>query len=82
MCNCGVDVKDGENPMKKKEWDTNCWRWEMKPEDFGKEIIVRGEVYKIYGCKPKSSKYPILGKDLKSGKVYKLPVYAVKMGVN
>jgi len=79
VCNDGVDVKDGEDLMAKKEWDRNCWKWNLKPEDFGKGFNFQGTDYTICGCKPKSSKYPILGKSEKNGRTYKLPKSAVSI---
>jgi len=72
ICNGSVKAGNGENLIIRKEWDDNCWKWNLKPEDFGKEFTVAfGSTYKVCGCRPKSGRYPILGKNIKTNKVYK-----------
>jgi hypothetical protein len=56
-----------------------CHRWNMEPEDLGRKFTRQGVVYEIVGCKPKSYKYPLLCKDMVSGKVYKFHPDTVKM---
>lgn len=55
---------------RKMEWDLNCWRWAMKPEDFGKEVVLRGTRYKISGCKPNARKNSILIRNIKTNTEY------------
>jgi len=49
-------------------------------DDLGKPFVIRGERYEIVGLKPKSHKFPILGRN-RNGKVYKFPVESVKRGL-
>lgn len=44
----------------------------LEPEWIDKEFTLRGDTYKIIGLKPRSYKFPILAKDLRSGKTYKI----------
>jgi hypothetical protein len=43
----------------------------LKPEDLGRRFESRGETYEICGASIKSSKYPILAKNISNGKVFK-----------
>jgi len=74
--------EDGEalDPMK-VEWDANCWRWGLKPDDFGKTFSsgTHGD-YTICGCKPKSRKYPVLGRNVR-GTAYKFAADVVERGL-
>ena len=49
-------------------------------DDLGKPFVIRGERYEIVGLKPKSHKFPILGRN-RNGKVYKFPAESVKRGL-
>lgn len=53
----------------------------LHPDDFGKEVCLNGDWFKISGLKPKSRKFPILGVHMKSGKEFKLPLEGVKMNL-
>jgi hypothetical protein len=52
-------------------------RFGLKKSDLGRTITSRGERFEIVGLKVKSSRYPVLGKRLSDGKLFKLPVEAV-----
>jgi hypothetical protein len=46
----------------------------LRPEDLGREFKDwSGDAYKVVGAKPNSRKYPILVKNLTSGKTFKFP---------
>lgn len=61
----GVDVA-------KKEWDRYCYRFGLKPEDYGSMFESRGTTFKVVGLKPKSRRYPIIGEN-DNGMRYKFP---------
>ena len=50
----------------------------LKPEDFGKEFSTSNGTYNICGFKPKAMKYPILGKEKRTGRVFKFPARVVR----
>jgi len=78
----GVNGENGGNAVAKSNWDRYCIRYDLKPSDFGRKFKARNTfkalTLEIVGCKQRSSVYPILGKDNKTGKVYKLPIDQVK----
>jgi hypothetical protein len=45
----------------------------FEPTDLGREFTNRGETFRIVGLKPNAHAYPILGQNVKTGKVYKFP---------
>lgn len=49
----------------------------LKPEDLGRTFESRGETYEICGASIKSSKYPILAKNVKNGKILKFMLESV-----
>jgi len=55
--------------------------YDLDAEDLGKEFYSNGSRFKITGCKPRSRKYPILGANTQTGKIYKFTPSAVKMGL-
>ena len=50
----------------------------MEPEDFGRTFITHQGEYAICGIAPRSPKYPILAKCVKSGKTFKFTERVVK----
>ena len=50
-------------------------RYGLEAEDLGAEFTIGVHTYKIVGCKPRSSKYPIICE--RDGKRYKLPALDV-----
>lgn len=71
---------DSVDPAK-REWDMNCWRWGMKPEDFGKETMVAGKLFKIVGCKPNARKNCILIRNVQTGTEYVTSAQEAKDGL-
>jgi len=55
--------------------------WGLQPDDFGRTFRSRGIAYEICGGKPGSYKYPILGKRVPDGKVFKFPADVVRDGI-
>lgn len=58
----------------KRDFEKHAPKFGLKKSDFGKTINWSGEVFKIVGIKPRSTKYPLLAE--KKGVVYKLPLRA------
>jgi hypothetical protein len=48
----------------------------LTPDHLWDWVMLHGERYQLIGCKPRSRKYPILGKRA-DGKIFKLPVATV-----
>jgi hypothetical protein len=57
-----------------------CHRYNLVPENLGDTFTFQGKPYKITGCKPQSSKFPILG-ERSDGKVFKFRPTDVKRGI-
>jgi hypothetical protein len=77
----GVDVKDGESIQEasaRSEFVFYSAGFGLKEEHFGKPVTVDGRTFRIVGIKPKSRKYPVLGEDTCTKKVYKLSATAVR----
>ncbi len=70
-------TQKGGKTKKASDFDTYCHRYGLKPEDMGKEFESNGETFVICGLKPRSSKYPILGKSKENGSTYKFSPKAV-----
>lgn len=58
-----------------------CEVFGFKKSDFGKTFFNMSGSYEICGIKPSSYKYPILGKNVITGKIYKFPADVVKMSL-
>ena len=57
-------------------------RYDLRPDDLGKEVLVGRDRYIIVGLKTSSIKYPILGRAVKNDKVYGLPLSAVQFALS
>ncbi len=55
----------------------NYQRLGFQASDLGREFTFAGSRYKLVGCKPNSTKYPMICQNTK-GKQYKLTVYDVQ----
>jgi len=64
------------------DFQNNAVFYDLKADDLGKEFYSNGSRFKITGCKPRSRKYPILGENTLTGKIYKFTPTAVKMGLS
>ena len=62
-----------------EDFKAYAWRYAMEPSDLGREFRHDNEVYEIIGLKPRSKKYPILGRNSRDkDKVLKFPGMYVK----
>lgn len=55
-----------------------CRRYGLAPEDLGKEFTWGGRPFTLVGCKPRSTRFPLLGRSA-DGKTYKFPVDVAKL---
>lgn len=72
-----------EGEAKTREADDfkfNAIRWGLSPDDLGRKFRHNGMVYEIIGAKPRSHKYPILGRR-HDGKTFKFHPETVKRGI-
>ena len=44
----------------------------FKDEDMGKTVSIGGKKYEVVGCKPRAWKMPMIVKDARSGKLFKM----------
>lgn len=51
--------------------------YDLTPDDYGRKFNTTTGTYTICGISPRSRKYPILGKCIKTGKTYKFTRTAV-----
>ena len=49
-----------------------CSRYGLQPEDLNKPFAWGGKQYALIGCKPRSTRFPLLGRG-PDGKVFKFP---------
>jgi len=54
----------------KEEFRANCYKYGLTATDFGREFTSQGETYTLCGIKPRSRKYPFIGRRI-DGKQYK-----------
>jgi hypothetical protein len=84
----GCSVKKDESDAR-AEFEKYAWKFGYKPEDFGREFVGNGELYRIIGVKPTAEKncFRILrvkdGKEFVCGKgfagCYKTPAQMAAM---
>ena len=67
-------------PKEHQDFKVGAWTLGLEPEDLGRKFEFQGKVFTIDGLKPRSTKYPILGKNAK-GKRYKFRPQDVKRGL-
>jgi len=60
------------------EFERHAQWLDLPREAYGKRIIVNGVAYDISGLAPRSPKFPILARQVSTGKVYKLTATAVR----
>lgn len=53
--------KDGK-PIEQVEFEKYCRKYGLSKEDFGKRVLINGQIGLVCGINPKAKKYPILVK--------------------
>lgn len=64
-----------------KAFQEQAFLYGLEPSDLGREFKSRGDTFRITGLKPRSRKYPVLAKNVKTGKTFKFPAESVKAGL-
>lgn len=54
--------------VEKLEWDKNCYKYNFNKADRGKQFDSKGQRYIILGVRPTRRKYPILCRNMQTGK--------------
>ncbi len=79
---CAMPNKDGTATSPTiEDFKRYCHRYNLTADDLGKEFSNGADTFTIEGCKPRSTKYPILGKNVRTGKVYKFTSDTVRHGI-
>ena len=79
----GVTNSDGSTVTKESEaFKLNAEMFGLSPENLFSTTTINGEQYKIMGLKTKNHKYPIITRNIKTGKTYKMPATMVKTGLD
>lgn len=81
----GEEADKGRSERRENEFE-QCFRLQsfllgLKETDLGKKFGMGGKDYILIGMKPKAQKYPLLGKDVETGKTFKFSVDSVKAGL-
>lgn len=78
---CAVIGEDGTAKTREAtDFGHYAEQYGLKPEDLGKSFTNHNGTYTIIGCKPRSHKFPILGRRA-DGKVFKFPAVMVRLGL-
>ena len=79
----GVTNSDGFTVTVESEtFKLNANLYGLSPENLFSTTIINGEQYEIVGLKTKNHKYPIITRNIKTGKTYKMPATIVKNGLD
>lgn len=71
-----VDVGRDCEDVEKSKFASSCHLLGLQAEDYGKPFTWQGRKFVISGISPRAKKYPLLGRDVKSGQTYKFPMRA------
>jgi len=75
-------TEDGEAvDPKETEFRKYARRFGLEPDDYGKMFRTFNGVYRVCGIKPRARKYPVLGRNIDTGKAYKFRPDSVKDGL-
>lgn len=73
-----VSVKNGTDPNK-VVWDKYCRKYGFAPENHGRRFELGDKMVKFLTIKSRNRKYPIIVKDVRTGKQYKLTAFSAKL---
>lgn len=66
-----LTVSVADYNAQKEEFDNACYKYGLTPENYRDSFESNGERYELVGIKPRSHKYPFVGKRASDGKKYK-----------
>ena len=60
-----IEAKEGsdKDDVLEREFRTYCYKYGLKPSDYGRQVYVGAKKYTIVGIAPSRSKYPIILED-------------------
>lgn len=67
----------GGKSIEEQKWSDNCYKHGMSSTDFGKSFSVKGEDFKITGCRPRRGKRPIIAEN-SNGDSFVFPTHMVR----
>lgn len=75
-----LDVREGssDEEVQRKEWEKYCILFGLNSNDFRKKVFFQGQEFELIGFNTRAHKFPIIGKEVSSGKTFKLPRTAVR----
>jgi len=77
-----VKGEDGQTQDKAAaDFKQNAWKYGLSPDDLDREFSTGTDTYRLVGCKPRASKYPLIGERITDGKRFKFPPMLVKMSL-
>jgi len=68
----------GENLVDKKRWNTYAPLYGLTPEDFGREVVIMGNRFRLVSLNAKCKKYPFVAVRLRDGKRYKFDAWTIQ----
>lgn len=70
--------QDEKDEVSRQEFAAKCYcratKFEVKPDDYGTIMVVKGLRYKLVGVNPYADKYPLNTEALDGGPSYRLPM--------
>lgn len=80
---CSTIAEDGNvNTKESSDFKRYAeYSYGLSPDAIFTTFTIRGKQYQLVGCKPRSPKYPIIGKD-ENGDLYKFNDIAVRRGLD
>lgn len=62
-------------------FERNAWREGLEPSDFGREIVFRGDRFRIVGINTRATRAAVVADNLDDGKRYRLNSFAVRQAL-
>jgi hypothetical protein len=76
--NVVTNKANGETTTKEElDFMNHCHKFNLSKDDFGTEFFANGGAYTVIGLKPRSSKYPLIGKCSRTGNSYLFSIDAL-----
>jgi len=79
-----IALPDADGNARTKDaiaFERDAFVFGFEPSDLGREFAINGSHYAIAGLKPRSPRFPIIARDVSTGKLYKFPANTVKFAL-
>ena len=73
--------KEEEKRQLQSQWNTYCYSYGLKAENYNSEFVSNNDVFVVIGIKPRNRKYPIIAERKNDGKLFKFPAESVKIAL-